>query len=95
MADGVSVRIAYVTESFPPDVNGVAHTAVRVAEHLLSRGHQPLVIAPEPASGVPLPDRGFDFPVVRVRSIGVPVYPRLPGRAARLSGPGGHRGASR
>jgi phosphatidylinositol alpha 1,6-mannosyltransferase len=74
MPDGVSVRIAYVTESFPPDVNGVAHTAVRVAEHLLSRGHQPLVIAPEPASGVPLPDRGFDFPIARVPSVGIPVY---------------------
>jgi phosphatidylinositol alpha 1,6-mannosyltransferase len=83
----VSVRIAYVTESFPPDVNGVAHTAVRVAEHLISRGHEPLVIAPEPASGVPLPDGGFDFPVVRVRSIGVPVYPGfrvgLPGSRVR------------
>jgi phosphatidylinositol alpha 1,6-mannosyltransferase len=75
MPHGGSVRIAYVTESFPPDVNGVAHTAVRVAEHLLSRGHDPLVIAPEPASGVERPDRGFDFPVVRVRSVGVPVYP--------------------
>ncbi|HXB47291.1 MAG TPA: glycosyltransferase, partial [Streptosporangiaceae bacterium] len=74
VSDGVSVRIAYVTESFPPDVNGVAHTAVRVAEHLLSRGHQPLVIAPEPASGVPLPDRGYDFPIVRVPSVGIPVY---------------------
>ncbi len=74
MTDGVSVRIAYVTESFPPAVNGVAHTAVRVAEHLLSRGHQPLVIAPEPASGVPLPDRAFDFPVVRVPSVGIPIY---------------------
>jgi phosphatidylinositol alpha 1,6-mannosyltransferase len=74
MSDGVSVRIAYVTESFPPDVNGVAHTAVRVAEYLLSRGHQPLVIAPEPASGVPLPDRGFDFPITRVPSVGIPVY---------------------
>jgi phosphatidylinositol alpha 1,6-mannosyltransferase len=74
MTDGVSVRIAYVTESFPPDVNGVAHTAVRVAEHLLSRGHQPLVIAPEPASGVPLPDRGYDFPIARVPSVGIPVY---------------------
>jgi phosphatidylinositol alpha 1,6-mannosyltransferase len=68
------VRIAYVSESFPPDVNGVAHTAVRVAEHLIARGHEPLVIAPEPANGTPLPDRGFDFPIVRVRSIGVPVY---------------------
>jgi phosphatidylinositol alpha 1,6-mannosyltransferase len=87
MTHRVSVRIAYVTESFPPDVNGVAHTAVRVAEHLISRGHEPLVIAPEPASGVPLPDRGFDFPIVRVRSIGVPVYPGfrvgLPGSRVR------------
>jgi phosphatidylinositol alpha 1,6-mannosyltransferase len=77
MPDGVSVRIAYVTESFPPDVNGVAHTAVRVCEHLQGRGHQPLVIAPEPARGIPLPDRGFDFPVIRVRSVGLPMYPGL------------------
>jgi phosphatidylinositol alpha 1,6-mannosyltransferase len=74
MTDGVSVRIAYVTESFPPDVNGVAHTAVRVAEHLLSRGHQPLVIAPEAANGRPVPDRDFEFPIVRVPSIAVPLY---------------------
>jgi len=73
----VSVRIAYVTESFPPDVNGVAHTAVRVAEHLVSRGHEPLIIAPEPASGVACPDAGFDFPVVRVRSVAIPCYPEL------------------
>ncbi len=77
MPHGGSVRIAYVTESFPPDVNGVAHTAVRVAEHLRSRGHKPLVIAPEPARGLECPDRDFDFPVVRVRSFPVPVYPSL------------------
>ena len=85
MPQRVSVRIAYVTESFPPDVNGVAHTAVRVAEHLVSRGHQPLVIAPEPAAGLARPDRTCGFPVVRVRSVGVPVYPGfrvgLPGQA--------------
>jgi phosphatidylinositol alpha 1,6-mannosyltransferase len=67
----LSVRIAYVTESFPPDVNGVAHTAVRVAEHLVGRGHHPLIIAPEPGSGQPRPDRCFDFPVVRVPSVPV------------------------
>ncbi len=81
------MRITYVTESFPPDVNGVAHTAVRVAEYLVSTGHQPLVIAPEPARGVPLPDRGFSFPIVRVPSVGVPVYPGfrvgLPGTRVR------------
>jgi phosphatidylinositol alpha 1,6-mannosyltransferase len=88
------VRIAYVTESFPPDVNGVAHTAVRVAEHLLSRGHQPLVIAPAPASGAADPDRGLEFPVVRVRSVGVPVYPGfrvgLPGAGVREAVAGHH-----
>ncbi len=75
MTNGVSVRIAYVTESFPPDVNGVAHTAVRVAEHLISRGHDPLVIAPEAVNGQARPDRAFHFPVIRVRSVGVPLYP--------------------
>jgi phosphatidylinositol alpha 1,6-mannosyltransferase len=81
------VRITYVTESFPPDVNGVAHTAVRVAEHLVARGHKPLVIAPETARGVPLQDRGLDYPVVRVPSVGLPLYPGfrvgLPGSRLR------------
>jgi phosphatidylinositol alpha 1,6-mannosyltransferase len=57
---------------------------VRVAEHLVSRGHQVLVIAPAPASGRPAPDGAFDFPVVRVPSVAVPAYPGfrvgLPGR---------------
>jgi len=82
-----SVRISYVTESFPPDVNGVAHTAMRVAEHLVTRGHKPLVIAPEAARGRPLPDGGLDYPVVRVPSVGLPLYPGfrvgLPGSELR------------
>jgi phosphatidylinositol alpha 1,6-mannosyltransferase len=71
------VRIAYVTESFPPDINGVAHTALRVAEHLVNRGHEPLIIAPEPAAGRPRPDRMLGYPVVRVPSFALPVYPGL------------------
>jgi len=85
----VNVRIAYVTESFPPDVNGVANTAVRVAEHLVSRGHQPLIIAPEPASGASRPDAALDYPVLRVPSLGVPAYPGfrvgLPGPRVRAA----------
>ena len=81
------MRIAYVTESFPPDVNGVAHTAMRVADHLLSRGHQPLVIAPEPASGLRRPDSTFGYPVARVPSVALPLYPGLrigvPGQSIR------------
>jgi phosphatidylinositol alpha 1,6-mannosyltransferase len=73
----LSVRIAYVTESFPPDVNGVAHTAVRVVEQLARRGHQLVVIAPEPARGRPRPDEALGYPVVRVRSLAVPSYPEF------------------
>lgn len=77
VSDLMGVRIAYVTESFPPDVNGVAHTSVRVAEHLADRGHEPLIIAPEPARGAARPDRKLDYPVVRVPSLALPLYPGL------------------
>ncbi len=69
------MRIAVITESFPPDVNGVAHSVVRVAEHLVRRGHHPLVIAPEPASGLPRVAGRLPYPVVRVPSLAMPGYP--------------------
>ncbi|MEV8311549.1 glycosyltransferase family 1 protein [Streptomyces flavidovirens] len=43
------MRVVIVTESFPPDVNGVAHCALQTARHLAARGHDPLVIAPAAA----------------------------------------------
>jgi phosphatidylinositol alpha 1,6-mannosyltransferase len=73
----VSVRIAYVTESFPPDINGVAQTALRVAEHLVNRGHEPLIVAPEPADGQARPDRMLGYPVVRMPSFSLPFYPEV------------------
>jgi phosphatidylinositol alpha 1,6-mannosyltransferase len=75
ISDRVCVRIAYVTESFPPDVNGVASTAMRVTEHLLMQGHQPLVIAPAPARGTPTLDAKLGYPVVRVPAFSLPLYP--------------------
>src|SRR5258706_10970959 len=79
------VRTAYATESFPPDVNGVASTTMPVAEQLAARGHEPLVIAPKPARRLPSIRTGF--PVIRVPSVGLPLYPGfrigLPGQAAR------------
>jgi phosphatidylinositol alpha 1,6-mannosyltransferase len=72
----VIVRIAIITESFPPDVNGVAHCVLRVAEHLVRlRGHHPMVIAPEPARSLPRPDPDLEYPVVRVPSLPMPGYP--------------------
>jgi phosphatidylinositol alpha 1,6-mannosyltransferase len=68
------MRIAIVSESFPPDVNGVAHSVVRIAEHLLARGHQPLVVAPEPSSARRAVAGGHPYPVVRVASVPAPRY---------------------
>jgi len=73
MSHRVSMRVAIITESFPPDVNGVAHSVLRVAELLAESGHHPLVIAPQPPRG----RRGdsFAFPVVRVPAVPLPGYP--------------------
>src|SRR5579859_2243973 len=68
------MRIAIITESFPPDVNGVAHCVVRVAENLVRKGHDPLVIAPDSGRGTDT-DRQFPFPVERVPSVPLPGYP--------------------
>lgn len=69
------MRIAIVTESFAPDVNGVAHSVLRIAEHLVRRGHQPLIVAPRPAAGI-VPDAGhWPYPVVRMPSLPMPGYP--------------------
>ncbi|MEV0002192.1 glycosyltransferase family 1 protein [Micromonospora sp. NPDC050980] len=68
------MRIAIVTESFPPDVNGVAHSVVRAAEHLVARGHEPLVVAPAPAGGRRRRVDHHAYPVVRIPSVPLPRY---------------------
>jgi phosphatidylinositol alpha 1,6-mannosyltransferase len=68
------VRIGIITESFPPDVNGVANSVLRSAEHLLARGHQPLVIAPEPARAARAAPSPAGYPVLRVPSLPLPGY---------------------
>jgi len=40
------VRIAYVTETFPPEINGVSLTAERTLRHLRQSGHQVQLLRP-------------------------------------------------
>ncbi|MFF8939856.1 glycosyltransferase family 4 protein [Streptomyces paradoxus] len=70
------MRVVIVTESFPPDVNGVAHCALQTARHLVDRGHAPVVVAPAPAPGNK-PDACAPCPVVHVPSLPLPGYPQV------------------
>ncbi|WDV50299.1 glycosyltransferase family 1 protein [Streptomyces coeruleorubidus] len=70
------MRVVIVTESFPPDVNGVAHCALQTARHLVDRGHAPVVVAPAPAPGHK-PDTSAPCPVVHVPSLPLPGYPQV------------------
>ncbi|WP_229907880.1 glycosyltransferase family 4 protein [Amycolatopsis oliviviridis] len=71
------MRVAIVTESFLPQVNGVTNSVLRVVEHLRDRAHDVLIIAPGPGPGeylgapvVRIP--ALDFPGVNSLPVGVP-----------------------
>lgn len=69
-----AMRVAIITESFSPDVNGVANSVARVADHLVARGHEPLVIAPKPAPRANRAGTDKPYPVVRLGSLPMPGY---------------------
>src|SRR5512139_1079022 len=67
------MRVAIVTESFFPQVNGVTNTVRHTVDRLLETGHEPLIIAPGPGL-----TSYRDVRVVRVRSVGLPGYKTFP-----------------
>ena len=66
------MRVAVVAEQFLPHMNGVTHSVLRVVEHLRTRGHDVVVVAPSYAPAA----RGGGEDVVEDLD-GVPVH-RLP-----------------
>ncbi|WP_211328489.1 glycosyltransferase family 4 protein [Thermomonospora umbrina] len=71
------MRVAIVTESFLPRINGVTNSVCRVAEQLAARRHEVLIVAPEPGpdryAGQPVePVPGFCLPFYRSFTVGVP-----------------------
>ncbi len=67
------MRIAIVTESFLPTVNGVSNSVARVTECLEADGHDVMIIAPGRG-----PDRFSDTPVVRTAAVPLPGYLQIP-----------------
>jgi phosphatidylinositol alpha 1,6-mannosyltransferase len=62
-----------VAESFLPQINGVANTVRHIADRLLARGDQLLIIAAGPG-----PDTYQGVRVIRSRSFGIPGYKEVP-----------------
>ena len=74
-----AMRIDIVTETFPPEVNGVATTLARFVDGLAARGHALRVLRPrqdrDPAELTSVGTRGY--PELLLRGMPIPRYPQL------------------
>jgi glycosyltransferase involved in cell wall biosynthesis len=66
------LRLAVVTETFPPEINGVALTIARFVEGLRSRGHDVQLVRPRQAKS-----DAADNQEVLMRGLPIPRYPHL------------------
>ncbi|MDC8785759.1 glycosyltransferase family 4 protein [Roseateles koreensis] len=71
-----SLRIAFVTETYPPEVNGVAMTIARIVEGLHRRNHDVQLIRPR-QDGNESAERSPRFHEVLMRGLPIPRYPNL------------------
>jgi glycosyltransferase involved in cell wall biosynthesis len=82
------LRIAVVTETYPPEVNGVALSLARLVQGLRERDHDVQLVRPrqQPGQGA---ETGERFHEVLMRGLPVPRYPGLkmgvPSKAALVS----------
>jgi glycosyltransferase involved in cell wall biosynthesis len=65
----MTLRLALVTETYPPEVNGVARTLGRWVEAFRDRGHEVLVLRPKQSDEKSRPEL--------VQALPLPFYPRL------------------
>ncbi len=72
-----SLRIAVVTETFPPEVNGVAMTLGRIVDGLLQRGHAVQVVRPRQAKESSPASARDGLDQVLSRGVPVPAYGEL------------------
>jgi glycosyltransferase involved in cell wall biosynthesis len=71
-----SLRVAVVTETFPPEVNGVAATIARVVDGLQTRGHEVQLVRPRQAA-TEAARKEQQISEVLMRGLPIPRYPQL------------------
>ncbi len=71
-----SMRIAYVTETYPPEVNGVSLTVARVVDGLHRRNHDVQLVRPRQEQGEAA-SNSLRFEEVLTRGMPIPRYPHL------------------
>jgi glycosyltransferase involved in cell wall biosynthesis len=75
-AERRSLRIAFVTETYPPEVNGVALTLAQIVAGLHARHHDVQLIRPRQDRG-DTADQSLRFHEVLMRGLPIPRYPNL------------------
>ncbi|MFZ2991116.1 glycosyltransferase family 4 protein [Ideonella sp.] len=71
-----SLRVSVVTETYPPEVNGVARTVASVVEGLRARNHELQLIRPGQLKGEQA-NEAERFHEVLMRGLPIPRYPHL------------------
>jgi glycosyltransferase involved in cell wall biosynthesis len=71
-----SLRIACVTETYPPEVNGVAMSLARMVDGLHRRNHDVQLVRPR-QDKAQSPEEGARFHEVLMRGLPIPRYPNL------------------
>lgn len=70
------MRIAYVTETWPPELNGVSLTAARTVAFLGARGHDVMLVRPR-QHALDAGQPGLSGDTLRVPGVPIPLYPDL------------------
>lgn len=70
-----TLRIAMVTETFPPEINGVAMTTGRLREGLLQRGHAVQLVRPRQTEDKQR--ESVEERLLTVSGLRIPMYPEL------------------
>ena len=76
VAQNTRIKISVVTETYPPDVNGVAHTLSKIVDGLVDRGHAITLIRPRHSKDeTPHQNQGFQEKLVK--GLPIPFYKHL------------------